>query len=228
MYELVQKKEKKTECVQRISGRGVIQRKGYTSDELAELVCQNYERIVEEKQDPNYIFSHVDDRPDWVVEVLRALKILNFNDFYNENPGDEEDDLEYKSGRSRQYLNPATLRKNMGGIGAGGEAHHIIPSSIAKGLANRKIGNAPFYNGAWNGVLLNGTIKGGQVLNPLKRGFVTALHRKDGQRNHPNYNAHVNKVMKDVKTISQVQYVAENYLRPKIQGLAGSCIEDIR
>lgn len=228
MYEYALEMKKKKECVQRISDRGTIQRRGYTSDELAMIVRQNYERIVEEKQDPEYIFSHVDDHPDWVVEVLRALKILNYNDFYNDNPGDEEDDPDYKGMRSRQYLNPTTLRKNMGKIGAGGEAHHIIPSSIAKGLASRQIGNASFFNGAWNGVLLNGTIKGGQVLNPLKGGFVTALHRKNGQRNHPKYSFHVDQVLKGTKTIKQVQYVAENYLRPKIAGLAGKCIEDIR
>lgn len=227
MYEYALEMKKKKECVQRISDRGTIQRRGYTSDELALIVKQNYERIVEEKQDPNKIFLRVDTHPDWVVEVLRALKILNYNDFYNDNSEDEEDDPDFKGMRSRQYLNPTTLRKNMGKIGAGGEAHHIIPSSIAQGLASRQIGNASVFNGAWNGVLLNGTIKDGKVLNPLKGGFVTALHRKNGQRNHPKYNFHVDQVLKRTKTIKQVQDVAENNLRPKIERLAGNCIEDI-
>lgn len=228
MYEYALEMKKKKECVQRISDRGTIQRRGYTSDELAMIVRQNYERIVEEKQDPGDIFSHVDDHPDWVVEVLRALKILNNNDFYNDNPEDEEDDPDYKGMRSRQYLNPTTLRKNMGEVGAGGEAHHIIPSCVAENL--NQIGNASFFNGAWNGVLLNGTIKGGQVLNPLKGGFVTALHRKDGQRNHPNYNSHVNALLrqKKVTTAAGMQQIVETDLRPKINGMVGQYIDDIK
>lgn len=227
MYEMVQRQEKKPEQRQHISRQGVIQRRGYTSDELLPVIKANWERIVEEKQDPDELCMRVDYRPDWVFVVLRALHILSSSDYYNDNPGDEEQDTAYKAKRSNQYLNPTTLRKNMGTIGIGGEAHHIIPSSVAVKLKKKGIGDASIYNQAWNGVMLNGTIKDGSVINFLQWMAVTALHRRNGRRNHPQYNQYVLRTLEGVKNVAQVQKIATSYLRPKIDQLAGRTLDDI-
>lgn len=234
MYATIQKKTKTMPQIKNFIQTNVIQRKAYTSDELLELIRHNFHIINGIVIDGNSIdaeqlATHVDDDPGYVIDILITISLLTHNDTYASS-GDEWDDPDYKAQRQGQFLNPTTLRRNLGGIGLGGEAHHIIPSCVAEVLVRDGIGRKNEYNERWNGILLTGTLNAyGNIINPLRLPSIyEAFHRNNRQHNHPLYNQYVINRLKTIKDLNydKVQSEAE-ILENKISDIPKGCPIDV-
>lgn len=132
---------------------------------------------------------------------------------YEQMKRDRKDDRIKKE----QYLDPSKLRTDLGG-GAGGEAHHIIPSCVAE----KKGYNADDCNKAWNGILLPGTNVGDNK-NALSTPETLPYHRKGGNRDHPEYTEKVREALKHSAPV----VLAADFKRRIIALGAGKYIDDI-
>jgi hypothetical protein len=148
--------------------------------------------------------------------------------------GSDEDtsDTEYQEltkKKKPQYLSSHTLRTSMGAKGAGGEAHHLIPSCIAE-----EIGEDPeFFNSGWNGILLDGSTGGRNPIKDKKSWTCKVAHREGKKRDHPHYTQTVRDVIKTTKeaegkdfSSASYPYIAE-FIKWGIENSDAKMVDDI-
>ncbi len=103
-----------------------------------------------------------------------------------------------------RVLNEATLRKNIGRDGDGGEAHHIIPDNVVQGLiAAEVVPDANGFDDGWNGILLHGSNSGRQ--NPITNGAAPKIfHRKNGVFGHDDYDDEVTEKLSETDDLKEL------------------------
>lgn len=159
--------------------------------------------------------------------------------------GKRDDDEWGAQAKKSQFLNPVALRGNLSAQGFGGEAHHIIPGCVVEAMGTRygwlrrtAFMDKNFFNDAWNGIVLRGTIREGVESRSFGGDNQTVLnlpyHRKNGLHNHPIYNRYVTRKLQQLIN-SHGSYNIEaavavaNHTRRKIESMDSSqCLDDIR
>lgn len=142
---------------------------------------------------------------------------------------DDSDDATYCESTHEQYLNPAALRKGLGAAGLSGEAHHIIPGAIVKGLNLVKYLDKDMFNDPWNGIMLNGTRDENRtIIHKYKKYAPKILHRNAKALCHNAYSREIETFFEEypVKNFFDIIQRARN-IRNSIQDSKADCLDEI-